>query len=58
MATSSDLVEPKRRLNRSMDRPQFNNLSNDDKTLVYQLRNAIEGVHNRVEHLKDDIDNR
>ena len=41
-----------------MDRPQFNNLSNDDKTLVYQLRNAIEGVHNRVEHLKDDIDNR
>ena len=58
MATSTDFVEPKRRLDRSLDKPQFNMLPTQDRSLVYQLRNAIEGVHNKVETLKDGIDDR
>ena len=45
-----------RRLDRSMDKGSV--LNNPDRQLVGQLRNAIETMHNKVENLRDGMDER
>lgn len=45
-----------RRLDRSLDKSCV--LNDPDRQLVGQLRNAVEKMHNKVENLRDGIDER
>ena len=47
-----------RSLDRSLDKNGFKNLNRQDKLLVDQLRNAVEGVHGKIEALRDGLDER
>ena len=47
-----------RQLARTLSQSELKNLSEQDKVLIGQLRNAVEGVHGKFEELRDGMDER
>ena len=55
---AASMAEYHRRLDRGPEKDEFKRLSNEDKQLVSQLRNAMEGTREKMSSLRDEVDNR
>ena len=58
MADKREEIPYQRKLDRSPDSKEFFKLGEEDRRVVGHLRNVLEGVHQKVSSLKDEVEER